>query len=632
MAAHFLRRRRAETRKFAPIALVPAAKPATRSRARLEDKGLLAARVALILLFALVAAAPFVTCSRVALSRGGASVAVALVIDDSLSMRATYGAEKRSRFARAKQGTLELVRALRSGDAVAIVLAGAEPRVVLSLTTDIRAAERVIDALQESDRGTDLRGALGLAKSLLASTPHVDRRIVLVTDMADPSLDGPLDLGGDLPIALPMRELLEPAVDCAITSADQLRTNVHLRIACTPGATPAGREITLVNGDNVVAKAPAQRGDLTITVPEGVSSLTAILSPGDALLHDDTAIVPTSLQSSAIGLVAEVTVENETSAHAPAVEQALRALGVGTDIRPLATLPERAAELGNMAGLLVDDPPGFTPEQRTALSQACERGLVLFLALGRRSAAPVLGATFEPFLESAVRFVPEIPNGFRAPTDLRLAPIVDGLDDLHARGRVLLPEMELRRYETLVAWSDGAPFLARRAFGRGEIWVTTLSVRADESDFPLRTGFLALLDAYAAEVKTRSQEVSGPVGHAWRFGEGVNVTVTGPRGPVPPVLREHAVTFVPDVAGPYEVAVGTSKEVRVATIPEDEMVFEPKPVTGVGSSSETAMAPPRLDVTWVCALLLLLAFACEIGLRVYFLVRLPKPELERNPS
>ncbi len=624
LVAHFLRRRRAETRKFAPVALVPAAKPATRSRARLEDKGLLSARVGLVALLALVAAAPFVTCSRMTLSRGGASVAVVMVIDDSLSMRATYGTSKQSRLAHAREGMLEMVHALRGGDAVGVVLAGAEPRVTLSLTTDLVAAERAISGLLESDRGTDLRGALGLARSLLASTPHVDKRIVLVSDMADPSIEGTFDVRSENPVSVPMPELIQPSSDCAITAADRSGKNVHVRVVCTPGASPTGRELTIRAKDKVLAKAPAQRGDMTLGVSEDAPALTAVLSPGDALASDDQAMVTVATESNAVGIVADVTVESETSAHAPAVEQALRALRPGGEVRPLATLPERAAELGNLAGLIVDDPPGLTPEQRTALSQASERGLVLLLALGRRSAAPALGATFDPFLENAVRWGSDVPGAFKSTSDLRLAPMLEGLDELHARGRVLLSEPDMRRYETLVAWGDGAPFIARRAFGRGEVWLTTLPMRADESDLPLRTGFLAMLDAFSEEVKTRSQEVSGPVGRAWRFGENATVTVDGPRGPLAPVAREHALTFVPDVAGPYTVSIAGTKEARVATIPEDEMAFEPKTVVGANATGAAATAAPRLDVTWMVALALLFAFAIELGLRVWSLAHAPK--------
>src|SRR5580658_6110144 len=98
--AHRLRRRRAEEQPFPAAALVPPAPPKARRRSRIEDRALLATRGAAVLALALLGATPFVRCSRLSLQRsGGASVAMAIVIDDSMSMRAADTAGK-TRFER----------------------------------------------------------------------------------------------------------------------------------------------------------------------------------------------------------------------------------------------------------------------------------------------------------------------------------------------------------------------------------------------------------------------------------------------------------------------------------------------------------------------------------------------------
>src|SRR3954471_16525561 len=87
--AHLLRRRQAEERPFPPARLVPPTPPAARRRSMLEDRALFAVRALAVLLLAVLGATPFVRCSRLSLARrSGASVALAFVIDDSLSMRA----------------------------------------------------------------------------------------------------------------------------------------------------------------------------------------------------------------------------------------------------------------------------------------------------------------------------------------------------------------------------------------------------------------------------------------------------------------------------------------------------------------------------------------------------------------
>ena len=122
--AHLLRRGQAREISFPPALLVPTARSTARQRRRLEDRLLLALRVLTVLMLALLGATPFVRCSRVSLARNsGASVALALVIDDSLSMRARLSSG-RTRHQRAIDGAKELLSSARSGDSVAIVLAG----------------------------------------------------------------------------------------------------------------------------------------------------------------------------------------------------------------------------------------------------------------------------------------------------------------------------------------------------------------------------------------------------------------------------------------------------------------------------------------------------------------------------
>jgi hypothetical protein len=126
--AHLLRRGRAKEQPFPPAALVPEAKATTRERSRLEDRGLLLLRALMILSLAVLGAGPLVRCSRVALGRtGGASVAIAIVVDDSGSMRVRLPSSQ-TRFARALEGAKELLGSAREGDAVALVMAGKPAR------------------------------------------------------------------------------------------------------------------------------------------------------------------------------------------------------------------------------------------------------------------------------------------------------------------------------------------------------------------------------------------------------------------------------------------------------------------------------------------------------------------------
>ncbi|NUO51583.1 MAG: VWA domain-containing protein, partial [Polyangiaceae bacterium] len=207
VAAHLLRRRRAADVALPTARLLSATPPAARRRSALEDRGLFAIRVLAVIMLALLGATPFVSCSRLAMLRkDGASVAMVVVVDDSLSMNADISGE--TRFERAKRAAKELIQAVEPGDSVAIVLAGAEARVHLSPTIDRAVMEKSIDSLEPSHRPTDLESALSVARDLLRLAPQADKRVILLSDLADGHPDGaPLDLDGDVSLWLALPDL-----------------------------------------------------------------------------------------------------------------------------------------------------------------------------------------------------------------------------------------------------------------------------------------------------------------------------------------------------------------------------------------------------------------------------------------
>ncbi|HEY3494379.1 MAG TPA: BatA domain-containing protein, partial [Polyangiaceae bacterium] len=86
LVAHLLRRGRTPERVFPPAMLVSKLETHSKERARLEDRSLLSLRMAMVLVLALLGATPLVRCSRLSVDRPhGASVAIALVLDDSHS-------------------------------------------------------------------------------------------------------------------------------------------------------------------------------------------------------------------------------------------------------------------------------------------------------------------------------------------------------------------------------------------------------------------------------------------------------------------------------------------------------------------------------------------------------------------
>lgn len=617
--AHRLRRQRAEEKPFAAVRLVPPTPPKARRRARLEDKSLFSIRAAAVVALAVLGASPLVRCTRLAMSRSGASVAVAIVLDDSMSMRATDGGA--SRFERAKKGAAEILASLREGDAAAIVLAGAPARVGLAATTDLSAARAALEGMAPSDRGTDLDGALAIAGTLIGDLPQVDRRVVVLSDLADGNPDAPpLGEGAKLPVWVPMPELRAAASDCAVLGADRTGARARVRFACSTAEAGRDRQVRVVDGDKVVASAPLPQtamGEAVLSVPDvDGKELYAELTGQDAIGADDRALVVVEAGPAALAVVGDSTDEGVATGGAPVVEQALSALHVDMAVRPIPQPPDRREDAAPFAAMVLDDPPGFTPEQRHALAGFVERGGLLLVALGHRAAAAPLGANFEPFLGHAVGFAATPAPGVDAAT---AAPFfgeaVSSLVDLAPKGRARLADQDLAAFDPLLRWADGAPLVARRPRGRGEVWVVTLPFSVDTSDLALRPGFLALLDAFVSEAKDRAAPRRGEVGAPWTFAGARDVSGEGPAGKLEVGREDGVARVVPVLAGVYRLTVDGAPDVRVAAPLAREVDLRPRPVAASATSSAMGGGVAVVDASWVVALVLLALVATEIVVR-----------------
>ncbi|WP_437317816.1 VWA domain-containing protein [Sorangium sp. So ce385] len=671
IAAHLLRRRRAEERPFPPARLVPPTPPTARRRSLLEDRALFATRAVSVLALAVLGATPLLRCTHLSLSRrAGASVALAIVVDDSLSMRARPGgdgAERAgpSRFERALTAARELAGGLAPGDAAALVLAGAPARVALASTTNLAAVAEALAEVTPSDRATDLDGALDLARDLLRGLPQSDKRIVLLSDLADGAPGAPPISGTpDIATWVPLEELEAAGQDCGIVRADRSSQKARVRVVCTaaqaaapgpdlpaaerdggaaapaasaaPGAAAAGasaaagRSLEVRAGDAVIGKValdPALRAEeLTIDLPSGTPEfLVAALTGGDAIAEDDRAPIISAGGPLSIAVVVDPAATHVETGGPPPLEQALSALDLDAQIRPLPSVPEHADELAAHAGLIVDDAPGFTPEVRRSLAAWVERGGVALLTLGQRAAAAPLGAGFEPLVPGVVRWSASPARGVDPATAGWLGPSAAGLADVAPRGRATLGAEASEGAEVLARWSDGAPFLVRRPLGRGVVLFMTLPLSTEESDVALRPAFLSLLDGFVGAARARGGARRLAAGETWTFDGYRDVKVErvqvdraeGPAGreALPVVEVERRLRVSPPLAGLYELTLDGERSTRVVSVPEREIDLRPRRVAESARAAELGGMSASIDGSPYVALLLLALLAAELLLR-----------------
>jgi hypothetical protein len=664
--AHLLRRRQAEERPFPPARLVPPTQPAARRRSLLEDRALFAVRALAVIGLAVLGATPFIHCSRLAITRRqGASVALAIVLDDSLSMRAKlpgpFDTRSPTRWARALASARELTAGLAGGDEVAIVLAGAPPRVALGSTTNMAAVAEALEGLAPSDRATDLDGAVHLAKGLLRGLAQRDKRVVVLSDLADgaPAEAPPLAGDGEIALWVPVPELTANGQDCAVTRADRAGNKVWARVVCTSTATgpdagataeagpSAGRLLEIRAGDTVVAsvslgpsvKAEEVAVELPANAPEG---LRAALTGKDAIAEDDEAPVVAAGGALPMAVVVDTAATHVATGGPPPIEQALSALELDAQVHPLPAVPEHPDELNAVAALIIDDVPGFTPEVRRNIAAWVERGGVLLVTLGPRAAAAPLGASFDPLVPGVVRWGPSPVPGVDPATAALFGPSAEGMADLAPHGRASIDPEASAGADILARWKDGAPLLLRRSRGRGAVLALTLPLSTDESDLALRPAFLALLDRFVGTARARGGARRIDVGEAWTFDGYRSVKVQhvplfGPGKPqpvpvidgaagvplgkpgsasTPPAGVERRLLAAPPLAGLYELELDGDHTTRVAAVPDREIDLHPRRVHEDARSASLGGVDPSLDVSPYVALFLLALFAGELVLRV----------------
>jgi Mg-chelatase subunit ChlD len=507
----------------------------------------------------------------------------------------------------------------REGDASAIVLAGKPARLALAATTDLNAARRTLSELSDSDRSTDLDAAVSLARTSLAGLSHHDKRVVLLSDLAgDPLAEGEPALWTPLP------ELAQPLENCAIYAAEQRGRRIAAHVACTSPAAAAGRAVTLVDEKGTPAAPLSVRGgvqEIGLDSPAKLEHPELQLTGGDALKSDDRA--PVAAESAALGVLVVVDTSNASAETGgpPVLEQALSALDESAALHPVALLPDDPNEFRGNALVLLDDPGGITPEARGALVTFVEQGGVAVAFLGPRAEQTPLGATLEPFLHGAVHWETTTPSDVDDGSLAWLGPEAASLHDLALRGRAGLATTDLLGARILATFSDHQPFLTARNLGRGALFTVALSTSVEHSNFPLRPAFLALLDHFLGEARTRRGATQSVAGSDWPFPLAESVSIDGPRGPL--AVRERSApaggsqkAATPAFAGRYALRIDDQREQRVVTLDPSEITTLPQKPPNNAAQARAGGSSGSVDASPELGFLALALLSLELGWRV----------------
>jgi hypothetical protein len=450
-----------------------------------------------------------------------------------------------------------------------------------------------------------------------------------VAVLSDFAADPPTE--GRPAIWAPLPELTEPALDCAVISAARQGTHVDATVACNSGKAGAGRKLEALAGDPLIDEGQtkealgsaelAPRGGvqtLSIPLPKNTEALGVRLTGTDAISHDDLGSVGREAAAFTVGVFSDPSRSSPSTGGRTLLEQALAALGGDITLRPLAVLPEDPKDLLRLSALLLDDPPGLGPEVREALAGWLSRGKVAVAFLGPRAERVQLGSTLEPFAHGAVRWETTQQKGLDPATLAWLGPEAAALVDLRPRGRARLEGADLPGARVLARWSDGAPFLFERDHERGLVLSFGLPASAEDSDLPLRPGFLALLDHVLELARERSGPERSVPGAAWRFSVSQQPEIRGPGGRLAPAdtaRTQNERVFVPELAGRYLVKTVDGSHERTVTLDPLEITAEPKESKASAAVAKGAKPAPGVDVSSEVVVLLLGLIGLELGLR-----------------
>jgi hypothetical protein len=457
---------------------------------------------------------------------------------------------------------------------------------------------------------------LNLAESTLEGLPQEDRQVVVLSDLAtEKELELP-DIA-----RVPLAELTTPLENCAISRASRQEESVVVEVGCTSPAAALERSVELIDDKGtILAKMPLS--EVVTLAPKGgpaPRSATVRLTPArsdrdDQIPEDDRSHLLPSGGGLVVGVRADEDRSGLRTSSSTVLDTALSALGTKARVQPLTLIPSRAADLATYAAILIDDPPGFTPETAEALEEYAEQGGVIAAFLGPRLKNAPLGSTFRPLLENPPSWSPSGELSVDPRAEQGLGPLTEGWSDLVPTGRAIIgPASSDAR--VLARFVGGQPLLLERGLGRGLLLVGALPTSLEESDFALRPAFLALLDRVVHQAGVRNGSAATECGTPWELPD--DTTVRGPDGAVEVRHVGGNVLVEPDVAGRYLLRRDGTETERYAVINPQENLLQPRiPVHDEVSRAMTSTSQ-KTDISREVALGVLLLAAAELAFRLF---------------
>jgi len=561
---HLFGRPRPRVLRFPMVALLERAQANPSRRLRLRERLLLAARIAVAALLALVLARPAIWAAG---GPGAGASRVAVVVDDSFSMGLREGTSPIFDAAKAKaRAAVETV--LDGGGEAALFLgARGSQDPAPDLTRDRGRLTAALAALRTSARATDLEAAVTRARAALRG----EGRVLVVTDGTAPVSAGDdveiVDVGGDATPA-------NVAVTRVGTEPDLSEAAGTVRVdAEVANFAGEARTVTLAlrSGDRTLTRVtvsvpPGKRQSkrLSVRPPPGSREAQLIVDADDLPIDDVRHFVMSGASEIRALIVNGDPRQARILDELFYVRAALEAPGEPV-VRARAALPEDLGErLADQDVLVLCNVRALPAPAANALGEFVRKGGGLLVSLGNRSdvdhpvvAPEILGASLASVWSAGSRGPDESPDRLARLGEVNTSH--PALEPLRSRprslrsarfwGRVMLrPGGSDRR--VLLRFEDSAPALVENAVGRGKVLVFASTLDRDWNDLVIRPAFAPLLRRFVQHLGQRSrvlQSSHARIGEACALPAGREGRVVRPDGREERFSGEYRDTDVPGV-------------------------------------------------------------------------------------
>ncbi len=500
---HLLRQHRSEPVKFSSVMFIERRTQSSVKHRRLKYLALLAMRLAIILLLALMFANPFV--QRAVGSAGGGRKFVAIAVDNSFSMRAG------DRLERAKQEALSAVGAMGATDRGQVMTFASNVQFLTQPTSDKAELQRAIQGIQPGDG----RSAYGEVSRTLRSLNQPDGLPVeahVISDMQMTSMPTPF---AELAIPPSTKLTLHAVADKrepnwfveSVNAPRSIFQPKKVRVQTVVGGTgtPAGElPVELVINGKVLETKKATLGEsgratLEFYLPEaayGQNRGEIRIPSKDALAADDRFPFAVDRKEATRILIVHDGRANRGATYAGAAIESVPDAGYTVE----SLTSDQAANIApeKFSTVILSDVGNMPSSLETSLNDYVKKGGGVFVALGSTSIArgkvPVTGETIRDARYASREGERFLTSGEVDKTHPAIAR-AGALDEV--RFYQLANVNADKSARVIAKTNDGSPLLYERKVGEGKVLVFTSTLDNVANDLPLHASFVPLMEQSA---------------------------------------------------------------------------------------------------------------------------------------